>query len=119
MSTLIAVFMAVNTARAFLDPIGFSAYLGLPIAPGEPIGFVHVYALRAAFLGLFTAILIVRRDLGALKWYALAAMIMPIGDAALVYGAGGPLDKVARHLAIALYLLITFALLHRTHVKQG
>jgi hypothetical protein len=113
MGALIALLMAVNTFRAFTDPIGFATYLGLPLKNPADIGFVHVYGLRAAFLGFFAAVLLARQDMQTLKLYALAALVMPIGDALLTWTAGAPPAIVGRHIAITLYLVATAFTLHR------
>jgi heme A synthase len=118
MALLIAVLMAFNTMRAFLDPVGFAAYLGLPLADPRDVGFVHVYGLRAAFVGLLTAGLIVRRDWRTLALVALAGLVMPLGDAALTLAANAEPATVARHVAIAVYLLATALLLQRAAARQ-
>jgi Domain of unknown function (DUF4267) len=119
MGALIALLMGVNTFRAFADPIGFATYMGLPLKNPADIGFVHVYGLRAAFLGLFAAILIARQDLQTFKFYALAALVMPIGDALLTWTAGAPPAIVGRHIAIAVYLLVTAFMLHRWTARHA
>jgi hypothetical protein len=113
MGILIAILMAVNAARAFADPMGFAAYMGLPLTDARDTGFVYVYGLRALFLGLFAAVLVARRDWTTFKFYALAALVMPIGDAILTANAGAPLATIGRHVAIAIYLVITAFMLHR------
>jgi hypothetical protein len=113
MGALIAVLMLVNAVRALADPIGFATYLGLPLIDGRDVGFVHVYALRALFLALFAAVLIARQDWVTFKYYALVAMVMPIGDAILTSTAGASLTTVARHVAITVYLAATAYMLHR------
>jgi hypothetical protein len=72
-----------------------------------------VYGLRALFLAVFAAVLIARQDWHAFKFYALAALVMPIGDAVLTSNAGAPLSIVGRHIAIAVYLCVTAFMLHR------
>lgn len=63
---------------AFLSPVAFAAYLGLPLSDPPNVGFVHVYGLRAFFLGLFALVLILRRDFIALQWCALTAVVMAV-----------------------------------------
>lgn len=105
--------MAVNTVRAFLDPVAIAAYMGLPPADPESSGFVLVYALRAAFLALAALSLLARGEKTALGLFAAAAVVMPVGDAALTISAGAPLAIVARHAATAIYLALTaYLLLH-------
>jgi hypothetical protein len=113
MGALIALLMGVNTFRAFADPIGFATYLGVPLKNPADAGLVYVYGFRAAFLGLFAAVLLIRQDMQTLKLYALAALVMPIGDALLTWTAGAPPAIFGRHVAIAIYLLATAYMLHR------
>jgi Domain of unknown function (DUF4267) len=119
MGALIALLMGVNTFRAFADPIGFATYMGLPLKNPTDIGFVHVYGLRAAFLGLFAAILLARQDMQTLKLYALAALVMPLGDALLTWTAGAPTAIVGRHIAIMVYLAATAYMLHRWTTRHA
>jgi VanZ family protein len=114
LSLVLVAVMIVNAARAAYQPIAFADYLGLPLRDPRDVGFVHVYALRAAFLGAFGLVLLMLRELRLLAWYALVAMIMPLGDLALTAQAGAPIATVVRHGAIALFLLATAALLFRT-----
>jgi hypothetical protein len=110
---IVAALMAPNTARAFLNPVDFAAYMGLPLKDGANSGFVLVYALRAAFLGLIALALLVRREMTALAAFAAVAVVMPIGDAILTAASHAPLEIVARHAASAVYLAVTAFLLHR------
>ncbi|MDX2233828.1 MAG: DUF4267 domain-containing protein [Hyphomonadaceae bacterium] len=106
-----ALYMAVNTARASLDPVGFAATLGAPLADPADTGFVFVYAFRAAFLALLVGWLALRRDVGTLRFVALAAVVMPLGDAVLTQSLGAPPATVARHGAIIVLLALVWALL--------
>lgn len=113
MAALLGLSQLVNAGRAVLDPAGFASYLGLPLAASADAGLLSIYALRATFLGLFALLLIARRDLVALKWFAVVAVLMPLGDFALTYSAGAPTATVARHFAYVLFVLATAGLLHR------
>lgn len=117
MSVLIAAMMVLNTVRAASDPVAFASYFGLPGAADASPAFVLVYASRALFLAVITAILIAKYQWRALMWFALAAIVMPVSDALQVALAHGPSAIVARHIAIAVYLGITAFLLHRLVVK--
>ena len=111
MAALAAALMFVNAGRAMADPAGFAAYLGLPLA-GDP-GFVHVYAVRALFLGLLATALVLRRQRDALALFAAIAVVMPVGDAILTGLAGAPPATVGRHAAIAVFLAVTALVLRR------
>lgn len=43
---LMGAYMLLNTVRAFADPSGFAAYMGLPLTDPANHAFVQVYALR-------------------------------------------------------------------------
>lgn len=103
---LMGVFQIVNAVRVLTDVVGFSEYMGLPVAPGSE-GFVHVYALRSVFIGLMVLGLVAWRRVGVLAWMAVVALLLPLGDMWLVSAAGAPTHTVARHGAIAVYLVVT------------
>ena len=106
LAVALSALMIVNTVRAFVEPEAFAAYMGLPLSDASGAGFVQIYGLRAAFLGLFTLVLLWRADMFALGAFAAVAVVMPLGDAALAAQAGAPLVVVARHLFSALVLIV-------------
>lgn len=111
LSVPLALLQAVNVARALSDPTGFATYYGVPVSGADAVAWVQVYALRTAFVAGLVAIFLVRRDLRALFWTAVAALILPLGDAWLTHQTGAASSIVARHLAIEGYLVLTcFAL---------
>jgi hypothetical protein len=118
LAALIAAMMAFNAWQAFADPAGFAARFGLSGAADADPGFVRVYAARALFLGLVTAVLLGLRQFRALGWFAGVAVVMPIADAALVSTAGGPGSIILRHFMIAVYLVVTAGLLLRLAGRQ-
>lgn len=99
LAILMAGYMLFNAGAAWTDPQGFAARLGLTAASPDAQGWVDVYALRAAFIGLLLAGLVLARQWRALFLLAVAALVMPIGDAVLTYQAGSP--AYLRHLVIA------------------
>ncbi len=112
LAAAIALLQAVNAARAFAGPVGFADYMGLPLGGAQNDGFVLVYGLRAAFIALAVAALLVTRNYPALTWVAIAAIVMPVGDAILTARAGAPVATVGRHVAIAAFLVVTAIVLH-------
>lgn len=111
MVALGGLLMVVNSVRAFNDPAAFATYLGLPLASPDDAALIHIYALRATFIAMLVAALLVTRQRQALAYFSACAVVMPIGDALLTSAAGAPLSTVLRHVAIAIYLLVTaFAL---------
>ena len=119
MAILIAAFMVLNAWRSVSDPAAFVAYFGLPKAANSDPAFVYVYASRAFFLGAITAVLVWRRQLIALKYFALVAIVLPLCDASQVYAAEGFSSIVVRHLLVAVFLAVTAALLHHREQKYG
>ncbi len=117
---LLGFYMLFNTARAFADPAAFAAYMGLPLSDPANGAFVQVYALRAAFLGVFALALLWRCDTRALALFATVAILMPVGDAILTATHGASLAIVARHAATAILLALTATLLaHRAKTENA
>lgn len=106
LAVAIAALQGINAARTLIDPQGFATYLGLPVDQPSALGWVQVYGLRAGFIALLTAVLLARGDFAALRWMALAGLVMPLGDAWLTASAGAGPSTVGRHLAIAVFLLV-------------
>jgi hypothetical protein len=106
LAAAIAALQGVNAVRTVIDPQGFATYMGLPVDQLGALGWVQVYGLRAGFIAVLTAVLLARSDFAALRWMALAALLMPLGDAWLTASAGAGTPIVGRHLAIALFLLV-------------
>lgn len=113
LSLAIILYTLSNVIRAVLNPSGFAEFFyGMPLATDNS-AFVLVYAVRTLFLGLFGLALLLRKDIGALSIFTLVAIVMPLGDAALVAYAGGPFTKIALHLLIAVIIFVTWLLLQR------
>ena len=108
-----AAFLLLNVVRAAADPVAFADYLGLPLADEADTGFVLVYASRTAVLAGVTVLLVVLGRLRTLAWVSALAVVLPVTDAVLSGGAGASPGTVARHAAIAVYLLVTAAVLAR------
>lgn len=103
--------MAINAVRASLDASAFASYLGLPLVDAADAGLLHIYALRALFIALLIGALLLARQRTALALLAATAVIMPLGDAYLTSSAGASSLIVGRHLAIAIFLVITATIL--------
>ncbi|MGB3739775.1 MAG: DUF4267 domain-containing protein [Pontixanthobacter sp.] len=113
LAAAIAALQGVNAVRTVIDPQGFATYMGLPVGQLGALGWVHVYGLRTGFIAVLTTVLLARSDFAALRWMALAALLMPLGDAWLTASAGAGAPIVGRHLAIALFLLVASHFLAR------
>jgi hypothetical protein len=113
-ATLGGLLMAVNALRSLTAPVPFATYLGLPLVHDGDADMVRVYGLRALFIGLAVAALLVMRDTPALAALMFAAVVMPIGDAILTAKAKAPKATVIRHAVIAILLLVAGILLVTT-----
>ena len=114
----LAALQAVNAARAIADPAGFATYMGAPLMADDDGAWVLIYALRTAFIALLVASLLIRRDLQGLKWTALVALVMPLGDAWVVHQGGAAIATVVRHLAIAGYVALTAGVLFTASAER-
>lgn len=119
MAAPMAALQAVNVIRVLVDPQGFAAYMGAPLPEGGDTSWVAIYGLRTAFIALLVGVLLLVRDLGALRWVALAALVMPLGDAWVASHAGAGAATIARHLAIAAYVAVTAAVLFAATWVRG
>jgi hypothetical protein len=118
LAAAIAAMQGLNAVRTVLDPQGFAIYMGLPVDQLSALGWVQVYGLRAGFIAVLTAVLLARSDFAALRWMALAALLMPLGDSYLAFSAGAGAPIVGRHLAIAVFLLVASHFLGRAARAQ-
>ncbi|MEY4271026.1 MAG: hypothetical protein RLZZ58_2242 [Pseudomonadota bacterium] len=118
MAVAMAALQAMNAVRTLIDPVGFSAYMGLPVADAGPAAWVQVYGLRAAFIAILVTILLARRNFAALRIMTLAALVMPLGDAWLTAKAGASPAIIARHLATFAFLVIAAFFLSRAARQQ-
>ena len=119
LAVAMSALQGLNAARTFFDPVGFASYMGVPINVTEQVGWVQIYGLRAAFISLLVAILLIRQDMAALKWTAIAAFVMPLGDAWLASQAGAPPSIVGRHMGIAVFLILAAYFLGRAARQQA
>jgi hypothetical protein len=119
MALVLAISQLINAGRTALDPVGFATYLGFPLATPADAALVQVYGLRAAFIGLFALALIALREFTVLKWFALLAVLMPLGDLLLTIRAGAPVSVVSRHAAYVAYIMAVVVLLHRSKLLQS
>jgi hypothetical protein len=112
LSAVLIGYLFVNVARALLTPAAFAESFGVVLANPQDAAYLAVYALRTLFMALFGALLIARGELRWLARFLLLAVLIPLGDAAVVgvYGGAG----VVRHLVIALVVFAVGLLMRRT-----
>ncbi len=113
LALVLALSQLANAVRVLLDPVAYSAYMGLPLNDHVDAAWVHVYALRALFLGTFAGFLLFTAQYRVLSSMALIAIAMPIGDFWLVWQANGAAATLARHALIAIVLIAAWYSLRR------
>jgi hypothetical protein len=111
LAAIMSAYMMFNAVQAWTDPQAFAVRLGLPLTADAGAEWVRIYALRAAFIGLVLAGLTLARQWRALFLLAVAALIMPLGDAWLTYAAGAQASTYGRHLVIAAVIGVSALLL--------
>jgi hypothetical protein len=94
-----------------VSPATFAVYFGLPLADARDAAFVRVYGLRAVFVALTVAILVIRQEPHLLGSVALAAVVMSAGDAWLTARAQADRRTIARHILISVALVAAGSLL--------
>lgn len=120
LTLIIIAMMAFNAWQAWTNPASFAQRFGVEGAADADHQFILVYASRALFLAVIAAILLAWREFAALGLFALAAVIMPVADAFQVSAASAPTTIIARHVAIAAYLLLTsWSLRHLAKSQRG
>jgi hypothetical protein len=119
LAALMAAYMFFNAVQAWADPAALAARLGLPLAGSDGEAWVRIYALRAAFIALLLAGLTLARQWRALFLLAVAAIVMPLGDAWLTYASGTPAATYGRHLVIAAVIAVSALLLAQAAKRGG
>ena len=112
MAVIVVVYSMINVVRATVAGPSFAAAMGLPTTSDN--AFVDVYAIRTAFIALFGLSLILTRQDRTLARFVALAVLMPLADAVLVWASGASMAYVAKHAIIAVYLVVTAALLARS-----
>jgi hypothetical protein len=102
LSVILILYILYNTSLALVNPAAFARGFGLASAADNP--YLAVYAIRALFLGVYGAVLVVRRDFRALMLFLLLAVVMPLGDAALLIAKDASLVSVIKALVTAIIL---------------
>jgi hypothetical protein len=108
----VGIFLiGVNALRAPRAAAGF----GIPATPVEDPTFqawLSVKAVRDIASGLFTFVLLAGATPHLLGWFMLAAAVIPVGDALIVWRSKGPRSAVyGIHGATAVVMVAISAML--------
>jgi hypothetical protein len=110
---LMALIQGVYAIYAYMDPQAFSLLRGTELFVSGDADWVKIYASRTLFVALIIGYLLIIREYKILVWASLFGTIMPAVDGWLAYQAGAESVVVYKHVATAVYLLITFFVLKR------
>jgi hypothetical protein len=113
MSVVLISYTFFNVARAIASPVEFADQYGLPLSDVNSVAFVFVYAIRTLVLGVFSLVILIQRRYEVLALFVLIATLLPLGDALLVALNGAALATILRHIAIAIFLVVTWFFLRR------
>jgi hypothetical protein len=108
---LMAALQLAYALYAFADPAGFSLLRGTELFAAGDADWVRIYASRTLFIALIIGYLLYRRHFRILAAASLLGIVMPAADAWLAYQASAANAVVLKHVATALFLLVTFAVL--------
>lgn len=108
---LMACLQLAYALYAFADPVGFSLIRGTELVSLEDTDWVRIYASRTLFIALIIGYLLYRKHFKILAVASLLGTVMPIADAWLAYQASAADKVIIKHVATALFLVATFAVL--------
>lgn len=110
---LMALLQGIYAIYAYMDPQAFSLLRGTELFVSGDADWVKIYASRTLFVALIIGYLLILREYKILVWASLFGAVMPVMDGLLAYQAGAENVVVYKHVATAVYLLITFLVLKR------
>ena len=110
---LMALIQGIYAIYAYMDPQAFSLLRGTELFVSGDADWVKIYASRTLFVALIIGYLLILREYKILVWASLFGTVMPVMDGLLAYQAGAENVVVYKHVATAVYLLITFLVLKR------
>lgn len=113
MVAAMALLQGVYALQAFLSPDTFAVSRGTPLAGNGDPAWVLTYAYRTLFVALTVVLLLARGAMSTLRWVALLALVMPVGDLVIALGVEAPRTILLRHVGTIAYLAITFAVITR------
>ncbi|MEP5763201.1 MAG: DUF4267 domain-containing protein [Halieaceae bacterium] len=109
---LMAILQGIYAIYAFADPAAFALLRGTELHVAGDSDWVKIYSSRTLFVALIIGYLLYLKDYRTLKWAAIFGLAMPVTDAVLAYQALAPMQVILKHVATAVYLLVTFYVLH-------
>jgi hypothetical protein len=115
---LMAALQLAYALYAYIDPAAFSLTRGTELFDAADSDWVRIYASRTLFVALIIGYLLYARQFKILAVTSLLGIVMPVTDAFLAYHAVAGDKVILKHVATALFLVVTFMVL-RTAAKRG
>lgn len=108
---LMAALQLVYGLYAYVSPAAFSATRGTELFVGQDADWVRIYASRTLFIAMLIGYLLYAQQFRVLAVASLLGIVMPITDGVLAYQASATNGVVFKHVATAVFLVATFAVL--------
>jgi hypothetical protein len=115
---LMAGLQLAYALYAFADPAAFSLIRGTEVVAAGDSDWIKIYASRTLFIALIIGYLLYRKHFSILAVASLLGTVMPVTDAWLAYHASAGDKVVLKHVATALFLVVTYVIL-RSVVRRG
>jgi hypothetical protein len=109
---LMAALQFTYAMYAYIDPTAFSVTRGTELFALGDTDWVKIYASRTLFIALVIGFLLYSRQYRILAFASLFGVVMPVTDALLAYQAQAVDKVVFKHIATAVFLVVTFFVLH-------
>jgi hypothetical protein len=108
---LMATLQFAYAIFAYIDPTAFSVTRGTELFVLGDADWVKIYASRTMFIALIIGFLLYSKQYKALAFASLIGTVMPATDALLAYQAQAADKVVFKHIATAVFLVVTFFVL--------
>lgn len=115
---LMAGLQFAYAVYAYADPAAFSLIRGTELFAAADSDWIQIYASRTLFIALIIGYLLYNKHFAILAVASLLGIVMPVTDAWLAYQASADNKVVLKHVATAVFLIVTFVILSSV-VRRG
>lgn len=108
---LMATLQFAYAIFSFINPTAFSVTRGTELFALGDADWVKIYASRTMFIALIIGYLLYAKQYKALAFASIIGVVMPATDAWLAMQAQAADKVVFKHVATAIFLVVTFFVL--------
>ena len=105
--SLMVLLQLVYAVFAHFDPAGFAALRGTALVDAQDADWVRIYASRTLFVVVIVGYLLYLKQFKLLAAASLFGVVMPASDAYLALQASASSGVVLKHVATAVFLIVT------------